>query len=64
MSAVAAFFLRGIGNSNTKNTARYKLFSHFCSKHSFTRVLLSHTTYHHFVGDGLFDSEIDVLLFL
>ena len=29
---------------------------------SLARVSLSHPTYHHFVGNGLFDSEIDVLL--
>ena len=59
----AAHFVRGDGNSNPKKIATYNLFSHFCSMHSFTRVPLSHTTYHHFVGDGLFDSEIDVLFF-
>ena len=42
---------------------RSTLLSHFCFKHSLKRVALSHPTYHHFVGDGLFDSEIDVLLF-
>ena len=26
------------------------------------RVLINHKTYHHFVGKGQFDSEIDVIL--
>ena len=50
-------------NSNPKNITRSTLFSHFCSDFSLKRVSLSHPTYHHFVGDGVFDSEIDVLLF-
>ena len=46
-----------------KNITGSTLFSHFCSDFSLKRVSLSHPTYHHFVGDGVFDSEIDVLLF-
>ena len=59
----AAHFLRGDANANPNNKARYNLFSHMCSTYSFTKVHIPHPTYHHFVGDGLFDSEIDILLF-
>ena len=59
----AAHFLRGDANSNQKNSARYTLFSHLCSTYSLQKIPLSHPTYHHFVGDGCFDSEIDVLLY-
>ena len=59
----AALFLRGDANSNPNNNARFSLFAHFSSIFSLTRVPLSHPTYHHFVGNGLFDSEIDVLLY-
>ena len=56
-------FLRGDANCNQNNLARHTLFLHFCSSLSLTRVHLNHPTYHHFVGDGAFDSEIDVLLY-
>ena len=59
----AAHFVRGDANSNPKNAARHNLLMHFCSSFSFKRVPLLHPSYHHFVGDGCFDSEIDVLLY-
>ena len=59
----AALFIRGDANANPINAALHALFQHFCSIFSLKRAPLSHPTYHHFVGNGLFDSEIDVLLF-
>ena len=59
----AAHFVRGDANCNPKNTARYSIFSHLCKTYSFSKIPLSHPTYHHFVGNGCFDSEIDVLLY-
>ena len=59
----AALFLRGDANANPNNAARYSLFSYFCSSFSLKNVPLNHPTYHHFVGNGCFDSEIDVILF-
>ena len=59
----AAHFLRGDANCNPNNTSRFNLFNDFCANLSFKRVPLNHPTYHHFVGNGNFDSEIDVLLF-
>ena len=56
-------FIRGDANCNPNNLARHSLFSYFCSSLSLTRVPLNHPTYHHFVGEGAFDSEIDVLLY-
>ena len=55
-------FVRGDANSNSKNTMRHNLLSHFSGEYSFERIPLNHPSYHHFVGDGLFDSEIDVIL--
>ena len=55
-------FVRGDANSNSKNTMRHNLLSHFSGEYSFERIPLHHPSYHHFVGDGLFDSEIDVIL--
>ena len=59
----APHFLRGDANVNPNNTARSHLFSYFCSSLSFHRLPLQHPTYHHFVGGGNFDSEIDVILY-
>ena len=58
----AAIFLRGDANVNCNNAARASVFSYFCSTFSLKNIPLLHPTYHHFVGEGNFDSEIDVLL--
>ena len=55
-------FLRGDANVNPKNTQRASIFQHFLSKFSLLRVHIDHPTYHHFMGNGAFDSSIDVLL--
>ena len=59
----APHFLRGDANCNKNNAARHGLFSHFCAQFQLQSLPLHHPTYHHFVGDGSFDSEIDVILF-
>ena len=56
-------FVRGDANSNPNNVSRSKLFSHFYSSLEFMKIPLYHPTYHHFIGDGCFDSEIDFLLY-
>ena len=55
-------FIRGDANSNPNNHWRFNLLNHFSSSLHFSRVPLQHPTYHHFIGDGCFDSEIDILL--
>ena len=59
----APHFFRGDANVNPNNSARHGLFSFFCSQYQLITLPLLHTTYHHFVGDGAFDSEIDVILY-
>ena len=56
----APLYVRGDGNVNAKNANRVALLEHFLQKFSLTKV--PHHTYHHFVGGGLFDSDIDVIL--
>ena len=56
-------FVRGDANVNPNNAARHGLFSYFCVKFQLESVPLNHPTYHHFVGNGSFDSEIDVIMF-
>ena len=55
-------FIRGDGNSNPKNKNRYQVLVHFMKHYSLTQVEICHPTYHHFVGNGLHDSNIDILL--
>ena len=55
-------FIRGDGNSNPKNTLRFSLLTRFISEHSLRQINISHPTYHHFVGEGRFDSNIDIIL--
>ena len=56
------FFLRGDCNVNMKNRSRQSIFDNFCRDHMFRSVPIEHKTYHHFVGEGLFDSNVDVIL--
>ena len=56
-------FLRGDANCSSKNPLRSSLLKSFLKKHDLHRVHLPHPTYHHFVGEGLFDSDLDVLIF-
>ena len=55
-------FIRGDSNANPKNKLRGNSLSKLCSDFDLKRVKLNHSTYHHFLGGGLSDSEIDVLL--
>ena len=55
-------FLRGDCNVNTNNKTRYSLFCSFLTSLNLKRIPINHKTYHHFIGGGVFDSEIDVLI--
>ena len=55
-------YIRGDGNVNRNNTERYKIFSSFLSSSNLRYVPTNHTTYHHFLGEGSFDSDIDIIL--
>ena len=55
-------YLRGDSNVNPNNKNRMKIFTDFLSTFNLSTIPLHHKTYHHFLGNGLFDSEIDVLI--
>ena len=55
-------YLRGDSNVNMKNKTRSIIFNSFLHNLNHFNVPLFHNTYHHFVGQGLFDSNIDVIL--
>ena len=55
-------YLRGDSNVNVNNKSRFRMFSDFLSTFQLVTLQLFHMTYHHFMGNGLFDSEIDVII--
>ena len=58
-------FIRGDANAaipSRPNNARDKLFQYFCQRLFLVTVETGHKTYHHFMGEGLSDSSIDVFL--
>ena len=55
-------YLRGDSNVNANNKARSNVFNDFKSNRKIIHVPLGHKAYHHFLGEGLFDSEIDVVI--
>ena len=57
-----AIFLRGDANASSSNPKRYPLFNHFCATYNLKLVDINHKTYHHFMGQGRSDSDLDVLL--
>ena len=58
----ALLFIRGDGNVNTNNTRRVNLLHHFLERFKLVRVNIPHATYHHFVGHGSYDSNIDIIV--
>ena len=55
-------FIRGDGNCNPKNIIRYQVLKHFIQDYNLKQVKISHPTYHHFVGNGKYDSNIDIII--
>ena len=56
-------FIRGDANSSRTNNSRNLLLTTFCKEYNLNRVPVGHNTYHHFMGQGKSDSELDVLLY-
>ena len=59
----ALFYLRGDFNTSRTNLKRTPVLEYFTNNHCFKSVSIQHTTYHHFLGDGLSDSHLDQLLY-
>ena len=55
-------FIRGDSNVNRKNQNRVSLLEQLQRDFSLKRVPVLHNTYHHFIGEGKFDSDIDIIL--
>ena len=58
----AMLFLRGDANANPKDIKRVDNIGKLCEDWSLIKTSIEHPTYHHFVGEGMSDSELDVLL--
>ena len=54
-------YIRGDSNVNPKNKMRFTLFQQFLAKFSLVLTNVEHNTYHHFVGNGMYDSKIDII---
>ena len=55
-------YIRGDGNVNKNNIPRVVLLQQLVNDYSLVSVDTGHTTYHHFVGQGEYDSKIDLIL--
>ena len=55
-------YIRGDANVNAKNTTRVKIMKSFRQHFNLTETIIEHKTYHHFVGGGKYDSNVDVIL--
>ena len=56
-------YIRGDANTNPNNQSRFSLFQNFLSQFSLSSLDLGHPTYHHLMGEGASDSQLDVLLY-
>ena len=59
-------FVRGDANAclkPRKGNKRDELFKYFSEENKFSTVDICHPTYHHFINNGLSDSNLDVLMF-
>ena len=57
----AVIYVRGDCNVNQNNCTRVALLKQFLEKFSLKLTDINHNTYHHFVGNGMYDSKIDIL---
>ena len=55
-------YIRGDANVNHKNKNRVALLHSFCNSFGFQFTRIDHHTYHHFMGQGNSDSQLDILL--
>ena len=54
-------YIKGDGNVNPNNKDRSEIFQNFLSNNHLKLVNITHKTYHHFLGGGAFDSNIDII---
>ena len=60
----AVILIGGDLNNNFKNKPRYTIWTHFLAQYQVAQIELTKPTYHHHIGDGVFDSFIDSALLI
>ena len=58
----SAIFVKGDANVNKGDKNRNAMLKKLCNDWDLVRMDLGHNSYHHFVGNGTSDSQLDVLL--
>ena len=58
----APAFIRGDFNVSDKNLRRKRLLDYFKEDKNICEILITHPTYHHFMGEGVSDSRLDKIL--
>ena len=51
-------------NNSLKNKSRFSLWNHFISQYQISQINVQKPTYHHHIGDGIFDSFLDSALLI
>ena len=51
-------------NNSAKNKPRYSLWNHFLDQYQVAQIEVIKPTYHHHIGDGVFDSFLDSALLI
>ena len=59
----APIYIRGDLNVNNKNSKRKSILKYFLDSNNLDELKIDHPTYHHFVGDGTSDSNLDRIIF-
>ena len=57
-----SIYIRGDTNSNPNHPSRPQVLQEFMDRYGLSSIPLIHSTYHHFTGDRVSDSQMDVLI--
>ena len=60
----SVILIGGDFNNNVKNKPRYNLWTHFLAQYQVAQIKVPKPTYHHHIGDGVFDSFLDSALLI
>ena len=58
----AFLFIRGDANVNPRDKNRNSLLNKLCNDQNLIHTNVDHPTYHHFLGQGSSDSQLDIIL--
>ena len=64
LSPDSVILIGGDLNNNAKNKPRYSLWNHFLDQYQVAQIDVTKPTYHHHIGDGVFDSFLDSALLI